>query len=1049
MKIVHLSDVHIRNIKCHAEYRRVFENLYRELERIKPDLIVNCGDTAHTKTHISPEYVELCSEFIGRLADLADEQHIILGNHDLNLMNLDRQDAITPIVANLGRSNVFLHKRSGFVPVRPGFNFWVFSLADRGRFPKKEDWARFSTDVNVGLFHGSVESCVTDLDWRMRETETELSAFDGLDYVLLGDIHKQQEFRGGRIAYPGSLIQQNFGEELEKGFLLWDIRGKDDFSVEKFFLDGSRKFYTVNLEEDLSLPSDAVAQDSRVRIVPPRTLTLVEQREVERAVKRRWSPHDVIVLSATSVERPKKEERKKAVDEDDRAAQERMLREFLGERKTDPRIVEKVVELDRRYGVTLDGEESTVRDVEWRIDKIAWKNFFNYGEGNSLEFKKIPGLTGVFAPNGAGKSNLIDVIVQACFDSVTKGIARNVSLINDNKDAAAAVVELTANGRRYVVERLIERVKYGQRKYEEAREWGKTTVGFYSIDDSGEKTQLVGDSRAETERNIRQRLGTFEDFTLTSLLAQWNPADVISCKETRRREVLCRFLGLDVYERKLELSKEESRGQLALLKSVDADELESTAARLRENVASLQSMIAANEAALAAARAARDLLENEILELSSRKTVVELGNEHVGPDRLARIDAEIVALDEKIVREGEAIHVKKSELDLLRAAVARFDVRLHEGTRAELGLVRGRIVELEKSIERGRKAAADHAERIATLDEVPCGDMFPTCKFLVDAFSSKGSLWTVQAGIIESEAELFSLRASLGGLEAADRRFVEHVGRESTIVELAEHVERERLQLENSQLKRAGLVAERARIAELLVRRERAADELARNREIDGKIDRVQARKEEKDRELGILQEKTTEFSRLLGADQGMLEGTIEKIDELKEARELCRAHELYAAAVGKDGIPYRVLTRKLPAINEEINKILANAAEFGVFIEDDPVEQSIRFYLQYGRYKSRLLELAGGAEKMLASIAIRVGLLSVSSLPKTNLFVIDEGFGKLDPERLESVQRMFDYLKTVFDHVVVVSHLDVMKDFVDNQIEISADDEGYAHVET
>jgi len=118
------------------------------------------------------------------------------------------------------------------------------------------------------------------------------------------------------------------------------------------------------------------------------------------------------------------------------------------------------------------------------------------------------------------------------------------------------------------------------------------------------------------------------------------------------------------------------------------------------------------------------------------------------------------------------------------------------------------------------------------------------------------------------------------------------------------------------------------------------------------------------------------------------------------------------------------------------------------VFIEHDQEEQSIRLYLQYGQYKSRLLELGSGAEKFLASIAIRNALLNISNLPKTNIFIIDEGFGKLDLKNLEAIQRMFDYLKSVFDHVWIISHLDVMKDLVDNVIEITVDDEGYAHVE-
>ena len=62
-------------------------------------------------------------------------------------------------------------------------------------------------------------------------------------------------------------------------------------------------------------------------------------------------------------------------------------------------------------------------------------------------------------------------------------------------------------------------------------------------------------------------------------------------------------------------------------------------------------------------------------------------------------------------------------------------------------------------------------------------------------------------------------------------------------------------------------------------------------------------------------------------------------------------------------------------------------------------------------------------------------------------MFIIDEGFGKLDVTKLESVQRMLEYLRTIFDHVLIVSHVDTMKDIVDNIVEITTDAEGYAHV--
>ena len=71
MKFAHIADTHIRNLKYHKEYRAVFQELYKNLREEKPDYIIHCGDIAHTKTQISPEFVDMCSSFLSILADIA------------------------------------------------------------------------------------------------------------------------------------------------------------------------------------------------------------------------------------------------------------------------------------------------------------------------------------------------------------------------------------------------------------------------------------------------------------------------------------------------------------------------------------------------------------------------------------------------------------------------------------------------------------------------------------------------------------------------------------------------------------------------------------------------------------------------------------------------------------------------------------------------------------------------------------------------------------------------------------------------------------------
>ena len=63
MRIAHIADTHIKNLKYHFEYKEVFRQLYNSLKEKEVDAIIHCGDIAHTKTQISPEFVDLASDF--------------------------------------------------------------------------------------------------------------------------------------------------------------------------------------------------------------------------------------------------------------------------------------------------------------------------------------------------------------------------------------------------------------------------------------------------------------------------------------------------------------------------------------------------------------------------------------------------------------------------------------------------------------------------------------------------------------------------------------------------------------------------------------------------------------------------------------------------------------------------------------------------------------------------------------------------------------------------------------------------------------------------
>jgi exonuclease SbcC len=127
-----------------------------------------------------------------------------------------------------------------------------------------------------------------------------------------------------------------------------------------------------------------------------------------------------------------------------------------------------------------------------------------------------------------------------------------------------------------------------------------------------------------------------------------------------------------------------------------------------------------------------------------------------------------------------------------------------------------------------------------------------------------------------------------------------------------------------------------------------------------------------------------------------------------------------------------------LPKINQEINAILNGVTSFKVYLEEEEKNNNLNVYIDYGDSK-RIIECASGMEKMMASIAIRVALVNISSLAKSDIFIIDEGFGALDDTNIEACNRLLNSLKKYFKSIIIISHIDAIKDIVDKNIEISA----------
>jgi len=239
--IIHVSDIHIRNWKRHKEYQEVFDRL-NQLVKSSPQntIVVIGGDVVHAKTDMSPELIHMVSMFFTGLADLVPT-FVICGNHDTNLNNNNRLDALTPIVDALKHPNLFYLKDTNHYEVGDTV-FTVMSVLDTPDKYLTASSIKKKAKRKIALYHGTVEASTTDTGIKLLQGLSR-KYFEGYDAALLGDIHKRQVLGTEPLTfYPGSLIQQNFGESYEgHGVAILDVN-----TLECKFLDlpNDYGFYT-------------------------------------------------------------------------------------------------------------------------------------------------------------------------------------------------------------------------------------------------------------------------------------------------------------------------------------------------------------------------------------------------------------------------------------------------------------------------------------------------------------------------------------------------------------------------------------------------------------------------------------------------------------------------------------------------------------------------------------------------------------------------------------------------------------------------------------
>ena len=1047
MKFAHISDTHIKNLKYHYEYRIIFEQLYEKLREEKVDYIVHTGDVAHTKTQISPEYVELCAQFFENLANIAPT-YAILGNHDGNLKNSSRQDALTPIFNALDHPNLHLLKDSGETNIGDKFCFNVLSVFDRENWIKPTD----TDKINIALYHGSISNCKTDVGWVMLNGEDTMEIFDGFDFAMLGDIHRRQILdKAGRIWYAGSTVQQNHGETNDKGILIWDIQSKDDWDVEPVVFKNPKPFITLELTPKGRMPKGAdVPEGARLRIVSNNNLPLDVMKRAMDIAKHRFKPEVVTFLNRAAGERGDVTEitdNLKTENLRDVNIQEELMDEYLKEYQVESSTLEKVYELNRKYKKMVEDENDISRNVNWKLTSFEFDNLFNYGESNCVNFEELNGITGIFGKNYSGKSSIIDAVLWTLFNTTSKNERKNLNVINQNKEFCRGKLTIAVGHKTYTVERTAE--KYIKRlKGEETLE-AKTDLNFEVYDEViGEVISLNGLSRIHTDANIRKHFGECEDFLISSMASQHGALSFIDEGSTRRKEIIAKFLDLEIFEKKFKLAKEDStdlKGALRRLESRNYnEEIEEANVELsnkreeleqhKEHCEDLKTEIQQISATCEELRSSIEAIPEEIINVVDtkreiRKKQTQLSSLESENKQLA-VD---LSVNEGLIGKIEE-YTSKINVDALYKKQ-----RLTDELSTEKILEQNKLADIEQQIE-------EIERKSQLLDGIPCGTDFPQCKFIRDANVAVANLPHVEkeqtstsGNVLVLEKKIQSMRPDFVSdqIEKYEKIIEKRTNINSEIAEINLSIERNEASIERIGYELKNLEDRKAKYEE-------NKEAIENFEEFTTELDACNSKLEKTNKKHDSCQQQILELYK----DVGYMEQKVENIETQKQEylnlQEEYSAYDLYMRCMHTSGIAYDIIKRKLPVINQEIAKVLANIVDFEIFFEDSGKKFDI--FIKHPRHEPRPIEMASGAEKTMGAMAIRLALLSVSSLPKSDLFILDEPGTALDEENMEGFIRILELIKVYFKNVLLISHLDSLKDCVDMQIVIEKKS-GYARV--
>jgi DNA repair exonuclease SbcCD ATPase subunit len=1036
-----LGDIHIHLLKRHDEYKTVFQNVYNILNTdVENSAVVVTGDIVHSKTEMSPELIRLTSGFFETLASIMPT-FIILGNHDLNLSNKNRLDAISPIIHNLRNIHGSLHlfKESGIYNAG-NIDFAVYSiLDDKAAWPTAKECNQ--DNVKIVLFHGPVYNAKTNTGYIVRSKNVEISIFDDFDIAMLGDIHTQQVLqictnmpKRPTIAYNGSLVQMNHGEEIDgHGLLKWNITER---SCEFVPVKNEYGYATLIYGKDSVDVLKKYPEYLRLRILT----SDIDSKEFKQYVTEVKSKKDIIELSITKNFSKTRitQTAETILNIRDVDYQNTLIRQHLN--LTDETLYNDILELNNKTNEKLK-DDVIPKNIFWKPIKLTFDNLFSYGEHNELNFENFSGLIGIFGGNAVGKSSALNVLCFALYGK-TPTATRNHHFLNSRKDSCKVELLFEVNEKRYCIVRKGTKNKIGEIKF---------STDFYRLDDNNLPISLNGEEPRITNNNIRQYVGSYEDFILTTFSVQNQNTLFIDRNQSERKDILSQFMGLTIFDRLYDIALEESKELSVILKTTHIDDLLIQQKEIKSNLKHIQEQLhmvnSEIESAEILAKNSEEQLHNMLRMFLPLDSDAEKLNYKIDVNDKNKLQKTYDIIKNNIqLMENEKIKCE-NELQNIQTELLSY-INFNEQYQEFLSK-KAECENLNHITSTVQKERTTNNTRISLLKQYKydpkCSYCLQNMKDIIKELENCNKLEIelsvkYTATMTEYTNKNSTLNNNIPNLY--DKKILlqkQEVDVSKNILTLSSRIDKEKKQL-------SLVECDIRKIENDILLYEKYHKTLEINAKLEN--DLLKLKKEESS--IKIILQQYFDNKQKLTITESTQNTILEKIEAdialYTTHQKQHRTYELYLSSIGRDGIPYKLIEKILPIVEEKTNNILSHMAHFFVSLNTDGKNINGTVVCRDSNWA---LELSSGMEKFISGLAIRTALMEISNLPRSNFMIIDEGFSVLSSENLSHLNKLLLELKNKFDFIIIVSHLDAVRDMIDDRIEITVNDGGYSSVKS